>query len=83
MTIPPQQSPNGQVTHFPPAPPTLEEYLHGIRTGAQLQNPTLSDLMTYREWTNLLAGLVVSLLDTHPNIRSSVEAHARQWGWQG
>ncbi|KWW99183.1 hypothetical protein TH66_04585 [Carbonactinospora thermoautotrophica] len=83
MTIPPQQSPNGHVTHFPPAPPTLEEYLQGIRAGAQIQNPTLADLMTYREWTGLLAGLVVSLLDTHPAIRPSVEAHARSWGWKG
>ncbi len=83
MTIPSQQSPNGHVTHFPPAPPTLKEYLQGIRAGAQIQNPTLADLMTYREWTGLLAGLVVSLLDTHPQIRASVEAHARQWGWHG
>ncbi|WP_066890697.1 hypothetical protein [Carbonactinospora thermoautotrophica] len=25
MTIPPRQSPNGHVTHFPPAPPTLAD----------------------------------------------------------
>ncbi len=83
MTIPPRQSLNGQVTHFPPAPPTLEEYLQGIRAGAQIQNPTLQDLLTYKQWTDLLAGLVANLLETHPAVRPSVEAHARSWGWQG
>ncbi|MCX9193113.1 hypothetical protein C3Y87_17170 [Carbonactinospora thermoautotrophica] len=66
-----------------PAVPTLEEYPRGIRAGAQLQNPTLADLMTYREWVKLFVDLVASLLDIHPATRPHVEAHARSWGWKG
>ncbi len=86
MTIPPEPSLNGRAAHYPTPPagqPTLEEYLQRVRASAHIPNPTLGDLRAYQQWTGLLAGLVVSLLDTHPQIRASVEAHARQWGWQG
>ncbi|KWX00783.1 hypothetical protein TH66_03150 [Carbonactinospora thermoautotrophica] len=75
-TVPAQQQ-------APPRPPTLEEYLQQIRAGAHIQNPTLGDLLAYKQWTSLFAGLVANLLETHPQIRPSVEAHARSWGWRG
>ncbi len=60
----------------------VEEYLQRIRAGARIQNPTLADLLVYQQWTDLLAGLVISLLAQHSQIRASVQAHARSWGWR-
>ncbi|WP_267595182.1 hypothetical protein [Carbonactinospora thermoautotrophica] len=67
----------------PAQPRPVEEYLQRIRVGARIQNPTLQDLLAYQQWTDLLAGLVISLLAQHPQIRPGVQAHARGWGWRG
>ncbi|MCX9191958.1 hypothetical protein C3Y87_11125 [Carbonactinospora thermoautotrophica] len=72
-----------QTQQAPARPVSVEEYLQQIRAGAHIQNPTLGDLLAYKQWTSLLAGLVANLLETHPQIRPSVEAHARTWGWRG
>ncbi len=72
-----------QTQQAPARPVSVEEYLQQIRAGAHIQNPTLGDLLAYKQWTGLLAGLVASLLGTYPQIRASVEAHARTWGWRG
>ncbi len=79
MTSHPDPSLNGH-GGYPPRL-TLEGYLQQIRASAQTTNPTLGDLRAYQQWTGLLAGLVLSLLATHPQTRPIVEQHAREWGW--
>ncbi|MCX9190184.1 hypothetical protein C3Y87_01900 [Carbonactinospora thermoautotrophica] len=66
-----------------PRPVSIEGYLQQIRAWASSQNPSLQDLLAYPKWLHGVTEALLSLLETHPQIRPSVEAHARSWGWRG
>ncbi|KWX02298.1 hypothetical protein LI90_3341 [Carbonactinospora thermoautotrophica] len=60
-----------------PRPVSIEGYLQQIRAWASSQNPSLQDLLAYPKWLHGVTEALLSLLETHPQIRPSVEAHAR------
>ncbi len=64
-------------------PGSVEEFLQQVRAWTQHQNPSLQDLLSYPKWLNSATKVLLSLLATHPQVRTSVERHVRTWGWRG